>query len=315
MKNKKYYLVILWFSVWLLVLISGCSKLGLDDNESKITPTPTLMVLLTEVANGYPAVYDESCLIATYVPVTTDKPQGNLMAWKPGSQPVLAYVGPQNKNWSWYVGDLDIVDPINQKTLYTSQNLKVYGDLTWSPDGASMAVVNLMSIPQDAYTVTVLQPDTNQSWDLFPAQSGITDANAIKKGIEGWEDDQTLVVSAACGLDCSLSYRFNEDGSYKQELDKKRQVEDHNLEITYPEPQYNTDIFPKMNQPHFSPDEKWVTYLDDDDMIWILSVEGKKQYQLGWLGGEIREAKWSPDSSLVAYRMDNRINVYKAACK
>ena len=298
------------------VLISGCSpsSFGFGPNHSNLTPTPTLVTLLTEVSKGYQVVPDPSCQVGSYTPITTNKAQGDLMAWKPLTHQ-LAYVGPQNGSWAWYLGALYIADPLAKKQIYTSSTLKVFGDLTWSPAGSSLALVNLQSGQKDVYTVLVVQPDSNQVTDLFPGQAAQTDALDSKKGVDGWQNEQTLTVTAACGQDCAQNLQFNADGSGKQVIKELRSNENTSLALNDNILQYDTGVYPKMNQPNWSPDQNWIIYVDDDDATWVLNDKNKNQFRLGWLGDFIRETKWSSDSQLVAIRMDNQILVYRAACQ
>jgi Tol biopolymer transport system component len=298
------------------VLFSGCSssKFSFGSNHSNVTPTPTLVTLLPEVAVGYQVVSDKSCQLATYIPITTDLAQGDLMAWKPDAQQ-LAYVGPQNGSWSWYVGALYITDVAANKNLYTSSNLRVFGDLAWSPGGNSLALVNLQSGQKDSYTVMVLQPASNQVTDLFPGKASQMDAFDSKKGVDAWLNDQSLTVTASCGPDCAQVLQFNADGSGKQVVKEERIVDNTSLALSDNVPQYDTAVFPKMNQPNWSPDRNWIVYVDDDDATWILNIPNKTEYRLGWLGNFIRETKWSADSKLLAIRMDNQILVYQVACQ
>jgi hypothetical protein len=298
------------------VLLAGCasSKFSIGPDSSKITPTPTLVTLLPEVSRGYQVVPDKSCQVASYIPITTDKAQGDLMAWKPNAAQ-LAYVGPQNGSWGWYVGAVYLVDPAAKKTLYSSSSLKVFGDLAWSPGGSSLALVSLQSGQKDSFTVQVMQPDSSQVIDLFPGQASQMDPFDSKKGVDAWLDEQTLLVTASCGLDCAESVQFNANGSGKQVVKELRGAENTSLALTNNVPQYDTAAYPKMNQPNWSPDQNWIVYVDDDDATWVLNSSEKIQYRLGWLGDFVRETKWSADSKLMAIRMDNQILVYNVACR
>ena len=299
-----------------VLLISGCnsSKFSFGPTHSNVTPTATLVNLLPEVARGYQVVPDPSCMLASYLPITTNQAQGDLMAWKPNSHQ-LAYVGPQNGSWSWYLGALVIVDPAVKAPIYKSSTLKVFGDLSWSPSGTSLALVNLQSGQKDFYTVLIVQPDTNQVVDLFPGQAADMDPNDSLKGVETWLDDQTLTVAASCGADCAQSLQFNASGSGKQVVKEMRRSDNTSLNLTVNVPQYDETTFPKMNQPNWSPDQNWILYVDDDDFTWVVNIKNKTEYRLGWLGDFIRESKWSSDSQLLALRLDNQILVYKAACQ
>ena len=309
---------LLLLTLWALsaVLLSSCasSKFSFGPNHSNLTPTPTLVTLLPEVAVGYQVVADKSCQIASYIPITTNKVQGDLMGWKPGTEQ-LAYVGPENGSWSWYLGALYLVDPVAQKTLYTSTNLKVFGDLTWSPAGTSLALVSLQSGQKDSYTVLVVQPDGNRVVDLFPGQASQMDSYDSKKGVESWSDEQTFTVTAACAGDCAQTLQFNADGSGKNVVKDLRSDENTSLALSDNVLPYDAAAYPKMNQPNWSPDQNWIVYVDDDDFTWVINVKAKTQYRLGWLGDFIRETKWSPDSQLLAIRLDNQILVYQTVCQ
>ena len=299
-----------------ILLITSCnsSKFSFGPSHSNVTPTSTLVSLQPEISRGYQVAPDTSCLMGSYTPITTNKAQGDLMAWKPKTRE-LAYVSPQNTSWSWYLGGLVIVDPAVKKPIYTSSNIRVFGDLSWSPSGTSLALVSLQSGQKEAYSVQVIQPENNQMTDLVPGQAAQTDDYGSQKAVDSWQDDQSLTVVASCGLDCAQALRFNADGTGKQTIQDMRRNESSALSLTFNTPQYDATAFPKMNQPNWSPDQNWIVYVDDDDFTWVINVKAKTQYRLGWLGDFIRETKWSPDSQLLAIRLDNQILVYQTVCQ
>ncbi len=296
-----------------LLLLSACDALtsGAQNNDNA-TPTPTLPSLLPEVARGYQVVANSSCLVAQYTPITTDKSQGDLMAWQPDSHN-LAYVSPLNNSWAWYLGRLVISNPEEAKNVFEDDNLRVFGDLQWSPDGSMLAFVYLQT--SNFYDAMLIQPDSSQTVDLFPGQEAQTDDLSGKKAIGEWLNNRQLTVSSSCGIDCVQIYQFNRDGSQKQAVKETRPVEDHSYELTVHQVEYDEATYPVMVTPNWSPDDSQIFYSDEDDLAWVLNVGAKTQYQLGWLGDYVRESKWSSDSQFVAVRMDNQIDVYKTKCK
>ncbi|MCE1254300.1 MAG: hypothetical protein LWX83_12225 [Anaerolineae bacterium] len=313
MYKLRQFLMFLIPLTWVL-LVSACDTLdlGLSENDKNATPTPTLPALLPEVARGYMVVNNASCLAGQYIPITTDKKQGDLMAWQPGSHQ-LAYVSPLNNSWAWYLGKLSIASPDENKTVFEDENIKVFGDLAWSPDASTLAFVTLQN--NNFFSVTLIQPDNSQTVDLFPGEEARTDELSGKKAIEGWINNRQISVSSSCGIDCAQMIRFNNDGSGKQVLEEIRPVDDHSYDLSLHQIEFEEGTYPAMTDPNWSPDNTQVFYTDEDDDAWVLDVPGKTQYQLGWLGDYVRETKWSSDSQLLAIRMDNQINVYKTKCK
>ena len=297
------------------LLISACgdsSQFNLGRERPNTTPTPTLPSLSPELARNFQVIANHACILAEYTPITTNQPQGDLMAWQPDTH-ILAYVGPQNNSWSWYTGILNVVDPINKKQIYNNPNIKVFGDIQWSLSGTAIAFVAMQS--NNIYTIMVLQPESNQLVDLFSGQDSETTAFSGEKNIVTWNDNQNLTVTTACGIDCVQWIRFDQNGSGKQVVKETRLGENKGLELTVNTLEYDSTTLPKMNNPNWSPNGNWIIYTDDDDLMWVLNTKEKTEFQLGWLGGLARETKWSFDESMFAIRMDNQLQVYKTYCE
>lgn len=262
--------------------------------------------LPTEFANqGLSVVKTQACLVDTFVSVQVNDentlpqmndPQGDMIAWSPVGDE-LAYVTPTNGRWAWFVGDLVVFDMKTNKVIFTSQNQQVSGDLTWSPDGKWLAYI-VLDAKSKIYTIDVLDMQTGTSQDIFTAISPQTDNWASPKGITGWANANTLMVTSDCDVDCSRSYSYDLQSGKLTAQGDGRKKDDLSLNVT--------------NQ-LVSPDAKWQVAVDINNNAWI-SAKTSGQASIISSGSPIDEIKWSHDSSYLAMRTDDSIILYEPVC-
>lgn len=60
-------------------------------------------------------------------------------------------------------------------------------------------------------------------------------------------------------------------------------------------------------RPVWSPDGKWIVYWDAQARLGMISPDGQKRVSLSGLSKVVQEVAWSPDSSLLALRVEDRI--------
>jgi dipeptidyl aminopeptidase/acylaminoacyl peptidase len=231
-----------------------------------------------------------------------------MMAWSPEGDR-LAYVGPVNSRWGWYTGNLTLLSLETGETRAT-RDIKVAGDLTWSPDGERIAMRALLGT-ENSYTVLVLQTSDFSTLDLFPAGAG-TDEFASEKGIIEWTDTSRIQVAVSCGVDCTRVVEINLVGQQQRLISEGRWQDDHSLEVVLN--QIGVTINPKWLMANASPDRALIFYVDQNGQAWLASPESGTKYRLELDLGEVQESKWSPDSRLLAVRTNEMIFLYDLEC-
>ncbi len=310
------------FLILFTSLLAGCGLLpGSSANSinQQVTPTPTADVL------GYQTAASQACIIADWSNMQTDKRQGDLLAWQPGSHN-LAYVAPR-PNTSWYIGMLSFADGPDY-TNFTSlaPTILTIGDLTWSPDGQWLAFV-AMRMDENVQTVMLVKPDGSGLTDLFPADAAKSDQTNSQKAVLQWRNANTLWVSTSCGEDCQQTIEVDaRDGSRRSiSSDERKNAEKalaredikylDGLELQSHVLEYNEKEMPRgFSSPNWSPDESQVTYLDRRGLLWLLNVKDKTQHILDMGLRVVNETKWSPDGTLIAVRAEDRVFVFEIPC-
>jgi hypothetical protein len=257
-----------------------------------LNPLPTEMSSL-----GLQMAQSDACLVKEDASITIDDKQGDLLAWSPVNDE-LAYVRPANGRWAWFVGDLVLYDVDLAKEAYTSSDLQVFGDITWSPEGNGLAYVVLDS-SRKVYTVHVLNMLTGSDVDIFASSSAITDEWSSTKGVTNWVSERNVVVTSSCGLDCARIFNFNTETSAMTIDGEERKNEDSSLDLT--------------NQ-MASPDGVWTLAIDTQDNLWAANQETGKAYIL-LANTTVDEIKWSVDSKYVALRTAEKVQIYQLGCK
>ena len=254
----------------------------------------------------------------------SDKPQGDLVAWQPGTEN-LAYLAPAERS-SWYTGDLYISKgPDFKQKIALAPGVLANGDLTWSPDGSLLAF--LAYRPNEGlYTVMIVRPDGSELIDLFPTDLARTDARTSQKAILGWQNDNTLDVMVSCGEECRLSYSFQVDvppspvltptpvGSYHELAE--------NLQLHRNVQEFEAKLYPKaMSDPagsldtNWSPDKQLVTYTDRRGVLWLLVTGEKIQYMLDIGFRDVYETQWASTSAHIAIRAEDRLFIFQVPCQ
>jgi uncharacterized protein YceK len=128
-----------------IILLSSCSSTLGNTNSAQATQEvlQTTVPLPTQFASAnLKWTASQACMVKEFTSMQTDIPQGDLIAWSPAAE-VLAYVEPAAQGWGQYVGKASNYDPKTDQSMVLSLDQSVFGDLTWSPDGNSLAYVIL----------------------------------------------------------------------------------------------------------------------------------------------------------------------------
>jgi hypothetical protein len=273
------------------------------------TPTP----LPTSSVEGFPTVADQSCLITELRPLRTNQPQGDLLAWRPESNQ-LAYVGPAGSS-NWYAGSLMLASgPDFNKPVSLSPDKNIFGDLTWSQDGSLLAYASLR-FSDGVYTISTSTAEGGAPQDWLPGEAARTEQGTSSKAVIGWLAGRRLRVLSACGPDCDEILEINLNTGEVGMIGEQTRLTKDRLALRTHLATYDEKAYPYMIQPNWTPDEKKVAYIDEDDRVYVLQVGGKVQYILD-IGVNIpRETKWAPDNHTLAVRTDDFIFVFDTECK
>src|SRR4030042_2428877 len=192
------YIKLAGLFVWLLLVASACTILGGVSGEGTPTPEPTSSVI------GLQVVSSEACQLAVQGMIRVEHSQGDLIAWSPVGETV-AYVA-STQGSSWNIGELNI---LSAPTFDAPEKIasQVAGELTWSPNGLSIAYLGLPR-SDELYTLGLAYPDGRASKDLFPGEAARTDGFSSQKAILEWIDEGRLRVLASCGVDCMQEMDF-----------------------------------------------------------------------------------------------------------
>lgn len=307
-------------------LLAACSIIpsnsgsprGETDEDGTPVPTPT------RDPSGYQAIPAQSCLIADWAALQTNQPQGDLIAWQPGTTN-LAYVAPAERS-SWYTGDLILAEgPDYQQKVSLAPDVLVNGDLTWSPGGSMLAF--LAYRPNEAvYTIMTVRADGSGLTDLFPTDLARTDGRTSQKAILGWKDEDTLEVITSCGEECRLAYALQVNASPAPVLtptpvENYRKLHD-SLQIHRNIQNFDAKQFPKAisdensnPNPNWSPDKQMVAYLDRRGLLWLLITGEKIQYLLDIGLRDVYETQWANNSNYLAIRAEDRVFIFQIPCE
>ncbi len=310
-----------------LPVLAGCSALGGKSSAANSNPgQPTITLTATADNLGYQATAPQACPAADFASMQTDRPQGNLMSWQPGSHR-LAYVSSQLST-GWYLGGLNFVqEPNDAHPQKISDTLQVTGDLTWSPDGQKLAFL-AYRLNEGVETVMMINADGSKLVDFFPRDVARGDKGASQKSIVKWQDTTHLSVFASCGEDCQQAYQVNiTDASVTPEGAQQRKnsntalnragnkwldglMPDINLQT------YDPKTYPRgFSAPNWSPDNRQVLYLDRHGILWLLDPTSKKQSIVDVGLRTVDQTQWSSDSKRVAVHAEDRIFVFEVPCE
>ena len=304
-----------------VIFLAGCS--GSDSGAQAETPVPTP----TRDPSGYQQIESQACQVASFATMQSNQPQGDLIAFQPGSHD-LAYLQPTDRT-SWYVGTLALAKAPDYATnVNLAVNTLAAGDLTWSPNGDWLAFLAYRG-SESVYTVMAVHADGKGLVDLFPADSARTDARTSQKSILKWKDDNTLEVMASCDEECRNAYDIRVDQAAGAAL-VPTQVADYNellesLKLHPNLPVYTPEAFPKtmptidpaktVKSQNWSPDNQSIAYIDKRGFPFVLSVKDKVTYPLDIGYRDVYEIEWSSDSQQLALRAEDRIYVFEVPCR
>lgn len=287
------------------LLLSGCSQLGLAPVSNIPTPTP---LATTNPKEGLQVIPQAACLVKKFPSIQVDKPAGDLIGFNPEGS-VLAYVAPINNRWGWYTGNLTLLSLDSGETRAT-RDLKVAGDLAWSPDGSRIAFIALHPT-ENLYTVIVMSTSDFTPLDLY-ASGAATDSFGSLKGILKWTDTSRIQVDESCGVDCSRVVEFSISGQGQTVLSTGRQQDNTSLNLTINPPTEAVD--PEWLNTNMSPDGSRIFYADKNDNAWVTIKDTATKYQLVLDQETAQESKWSPNSQLLAVRTDENIFLFDLKC-
>ena len=290
------------FSAYLLCAFGLLALMGCTILQNRVVATevveeePTPIALPTQL-NHLVEVASQTCLVAEIPVIQTDKAQGALIAWAPRSD-LLAFVQPVNEISGWYIGDLQVYDPVKQEVTLTSKDQAVFGDLTWSPNGESLAYI-ILDQDNGYYTIKIVNLADGVETDVFNEEgSARTNDFASLKGIRQWSSASSLEVTSSCGTDCVRVYIYNPVSQSLTQQEEIRQNENTSLAI---ENEYT------------SPDAKWLVTVDDKDNVWLTDTTVNR-ISLLLAATTTQEVKWSQSSKYLAVRIVDRMYVYQVGC-
>lgn len=299
MKNSGYsFAIALAFST--LIFLGACStsvenSLSVEEVQATQQAIPVLPTQLS--GKQLQTSGNQACLLDNLESIQVSTPQGDLAAWSPVSDQ-LAYVQPTNQIWGWYLGSLVIFAPAKGDSTPVTQDQPVFGDLTWAPEGSSIAYVMFDQTNED-YTVNVVDLSGKTFTDIFSATANAkTDSWSSRKGIQEWSGMDHLVVRSSCGADCIREFDYDINTSTLNVSGEMRKSED-------------TSLTP--NNEGLSPNGDWTVTVDGNNNIWFSSTDGN-QVSLLLADTAINEVKWSPSSKYFALRTKDRLLIYEAVC-
>jgi Tol biopolymer transport system component len=269
-------------------------------------------------------VATQACQLARLPAMRTRKPQGDLIAWSSDSR-MLAFVKPA-LNSNWFSGTLQIVTAPEFSTPTTlSSEFLVFGDLTWSPDGARIAYIIFRQ--PDTYSAAVSALQDAVPLDLFSNSDPRTDSFDSSKVIQSWRTSSVLRILSSCGEDCDQTYEVDLQTGLvspigeqlrkaKNRYDPEPNQREYD-ETIFPvmwQTTWDTRISPQMKRPTWTQDGSKVAYIDRFIYAWVLRVDRKLQYPLNTPFVDVQELKWSPDGRLLALRTDDDVYIYDTEC-
>lgn len=288
-----------------MVILAGCSVLGPERGVAESTPTalPT-----TNPEEGLRVTVSTACEVRALPTIHVDEMSGDMLAWSPDGE-ILAYVAPASRDWGWYSGNLTLISMETGESRAT-RDIKVTGDISWSPDGSHIAFTAL-DPTDDIYTVQVLQIADFSSVDLY-STGAATDDFGSRKGIIKWADNSRVQVAETCGIDCTRFVEINIADQQKRVIESGRKEDNQSLEI--PLNQGSLEINPEWSLANMSPDDSKLFYSDNDGIAWLASPDEGFKYRIDLDLGDALESKWSPNSQLLAVRTDEKVFIFDLEC-
>ncbi len=290
----------------LFFALSACSIVGGGAVDDTPTPMPTSSV------RGSTVIASQACLVAAQSMIRVDEPQGDLIAWSPQADSV-AYIAATTGS-SWNIGELNLLSAPKFDTpirLATG----IAGELTWSPDAASIAYLGLRR-SDNLYTIGLAYPNGRTSQDLFPDEAARTDDYSSQKAILEWVDPGRLRVLVSCGNDCMQTMDIAvQTGITSNVADPIQRTWDmwsaHTNHPAIIPPKY-AELTGQLN---WSWDEKHIAYIDKAGNAWVINANGGNLYSLD-IGqyGTATETDWSFDDQYLAVQVDQQLMIFSFKC-
>ncbi len=296
---------LLFFGILTFGLLAACSPLSTD---GPVEITAEVPAALDPIGDGLPVTSSPACKIADFSVIQTDLDQGDLVAWAP-EELTIAFIAPIGRSWGWYEGDLFLYNLINNEEQST-RDLKVSGDLTWSPDGRRIAMV-VFRLPESRYTVMVMDIGSGQMTDLYGV-SAATDEFSSRKGIISWTNNQTLRVAENCCVDCVRIVDHDVSQGIARDVETIRHNQDTSLHITLNQPGISPN--PNWFNANWSPDESLVFFTDRNETAWVADLAREVRFPLDSAIRGPQESKWSFDSRYLAVRTPEAVYLYDTIC-
>jgi hypothetical protein len=292
--------------LFISIILSACSIFGAGGEAATPTPEPTSSIADLQV------MVSPACLVAQLGMIRVNEPQGDLIAWSPVSD-MLAFIA-STASSSWNVGELDSLSPPSFDDPTRLAN-GAAGELTWSPDGSTIAYLGLRR-SDNLYTIGLAYPDERTSRDLFPDTAARTDDYSSQKAILGWIDDDRLKLLTSCGLDCLQTIDIDVQTGYSTPVGGPFQ----RAWDTWAPHTYQPDDIPSLyaslgGQQNWSHDEKHIAYIDEAGNTWVVNVDNNTLYPLD-IGqyGTATETDWSYDDRYLAVQVDQNLMVFSFNC-
>jgi hypothetical protein len=298
----KIYALLIFF----LIGLPACSFLGASSSEAISTPLPISSI------PDFNVIPPQMCLVADLGMIRVEHPQGNLIAWSPVNDS-LAYIASTQES-SWNVGDLNQLSApaFDAQVRLAAQ---VAGELTWAPDGLSIAYLGLRH-SDNLYTIGLAYPDGRASRDLFPAEAAQTDDYSSQKSILEWIDTGRLRVLVSCGLNCLQTYDIGVASGLSTKVGDQLEK---NWDMWTPHV-YHPATIPKglaslAGQLNWSWDERHVAYIDEKGSAWVVNVASSTLSPLD-IGqyGTATETDWSYDNEYLAIQVDQNLKIFSFQC-
>lgn len=307
MRTRSIALIALLIAGFILFSACGVPGIGSLRSQPTLTNDTATPPVHPSPTSDFTTVNSPVCSLAEWDASLTDTAQGNLIAWSPVGDD-LAFL--QQKDTSWYVGDLAIGQAPNfQNVLDPIPDQAVYGDVTWSPDASQIAFVALRSA-DNLYTVMLTSSDGKVLRDLFPGKAARTDNFASPKSILDWPSQTLLEVELTCGTDCVQTAQLDVANSTTNISSTTRRVKDRlGGQINRHVLTYDSQAYPVMTYPNWSNDGKKVVYTNENGEIWVIDTTPKTRYSID-LNRPALETKWSMDNRFLAVRTSRWVTVY-----
>ena len=290
----------------LCTALSACTILGVAPEQ--VTPTP----VSTPQVPGLQVIASPACQVAEHIMIRVDHPQGDLISWSPRTDTV-AYVATSSGS-SWNVGDLNL---LSGPTFDVPDRIatQVAGELTWSPDGSSLAYLSLR-MSDGLYTIGLAYTDGRASKDLFTDEAARTDGFSSQKSIQQWMDPDHLRVFTSCGVDCmqGLDIRISTGLSSPMGDPIQRRWDQWSVHTNHPSqiPAAFSDLTGQLN---WSPDKNMIAYIDDTGSVSIINEQAGSIIPLD-IGAyaTATETDWSYDGQYLAVQVDQNLKIFSMSC-